>query len=370
MIDLTDLEARREDLERRLASPDVFGKPQLFARLSRQLGGVSKVLSVAREVSRIQAERDSSARLADAEKDPELRALAREDVARLEEEARRKAEEFEDLLLEAHDAGDVDLGRRRLILEIRAGTGGEEASLFAADLFRMYAKFCERQGWKVEVLSSQTTDLGGFREVTAAVEGDGAYQRLRFEMGGHRVQRVPETEAQGRIHTSAATVAVLPEPEEIELVIPDKELRIDTMRAGGPGGQKVNKTESAVRITHLPTGITVHCQDEKSQHKNRDRAMRILRTRILEHVEGQRKKALDETRRTQIGSGDRNERIRTYNFPQSRITDHRINESFFNLEEILAGRLDDVVGTILARDRRDRLERLRKEGFSKLFAKG
>lgn len=243
-------------------------------------------------------------------------------------------------------------------MELRAGTGGEEAALFAADLFRMYAKYAERQGWKVEVFDSNPTELGGLKEAIFSVEGDGAYEKLRHESGTHRVQRIPATETQGRIHTSAATVAVLPEVEDVEINIDPKDLKIETMRSSGPGGQKVNKTSSAVRMTHIPTGITVRCQDEKSQHKNRAKAMRILRSRLYEFYEEQERQKRDKARRGQIGTGDRSEKIRTYNFPQNRVTDHRINFSLYDLEKFMAGHIDEMLEQLQAHSKEEQLKQL------------
>ena len=240
-------------------------------------------------------------------------------------------------------------------MEIRAGTGGDEAALFAGDLFGMYQRYADTQKWKLEVINVNPSDIGGYKEITFSVTGEGAFHQLQFESGGHRVQRVPETETQGRIHTSAATVAVLPEATEIEVNILPEDLRIDTFHASGPGGQKVNKTESAIRITHLPTGTVVQCQDEKSQHKNKAKAMRVLRSRVLEAKQRQAQQERAEQRRTLIGSGDRSERIRTYNFPQNRITDHRVNVSIHKLDQIIQGNLEELISALLEFDRQERL---------------
>jgi len=252
---------------------------------------------------------------------------------------------------------DADDHRTKVIVEIRAGTGGDEATLFAADLFRIYQHLADAKRWKLELLESSASDVGGFKEIIFALDGEGAWRKLRFESGGHRVQRVPATEAQGRIHTSAATVAVLPEAEEVELDIDPQDLRIDTMRASGAGGQHVNKTESAVRITHLPTGTLVVCMDEKSQHKNRTKAMRILRSRLLEAERERKAKERADMRRSQVGSGDRNERVRTYNWPQNRVTDHRLGQNF-SLEHIVAGKLDAMLEALEALDREERIRNL------------
>ena len=242
-----------------------------------------------------------------------------------------------------------------MILEIRAGTGGEEAALFAADLFRMYRRWTERKGYRLEILDSSTTELGGLKEVVAGISGEGIFKQLRYESGGHRVQRVPTTEQQGRIHTSAVTVAILPEAEEVDITINPADLRIDTFSAGGPGGQHVNKTQSAVRIVHIPTNTVVSCQDERSQHKNKARAMRVLRSRVYEQITSQKKRERDSARKTLIGTGERSDRIRTYNFPQSRVTDHRIDRNF-NLLTIIEGDLDDLVSTLQAHDRELRIK--------------
>ena len=247
---------------------------------------------------------------------------------------------------------------KNVIMEIRAGTGGEEASLFASEIFRMYSRYVERQGWKLELLSSHSTGLKGFKEVIFSIQGDRIYSQLKYEGGIHRVQRVPETETSGRIHTSAVSVAVLPEAEEVDLVINQTDLRIDTMRSSGPGGQSVNTTDSAVRITHLPTGLVVTCQDEKSQHKNRAKAMKILRSRLLEKMEDEQKAERAETRRSMVGSGDRSEKIRTYNFPQSRVTDHRIGLSVYQLDTILDGQLHRFIEALTAADQAEKLKNL------------
>jgi peptide chain release factor 1 len=285
-----------------------------------------------------------------AESDSELMAYAQEELDKLTRERETLQKELEDMVL----AGDA-LTRGSLIMEIRAGTGGEEAALFARDLFEMYQKFAAKRGWKVEVMEFSPSDMGGVREVIFSVAGEGAFQQLQFESGGHRVQRVPETETQGRVHTSLATVAVLPEATEVEIDIRDEDLQIDTMRAGGPGGQKVNKTESAIRITHIPTGIVVKCQDEKSQHKNKAKAMRVLRSRLLQKRQEEAHAARASQRKLQVGSGDRSERIRTYNFPQNRMTDHRVNLTLYKLDQLMQGEADELVESLVKFDRDERL---------------
>jgi peptide chain release factor 1 len=245
---------------------------------------------------------------------------------------------------------------RNTVLEIRAGTGGDEAGLFASDLFRMYSRFAERQGWKIEVLSSSPTGLGGFKEVIALVQGKGAYSRLKFEGGVHRVQRVPATEAQGRIHTSAVTVAVLPEAEDVEIDLPEKDLRIDVYRSSGPGGQSVNTTDSAVRVTHVPSGIVVTCQDEKSQHKNKAKALKVLRARLMERAREEQQAKIAANRKSMVGTGDRSEKIRTYNFPQSRVTDHRVNVTLHQLERVLDGDLGTIIDALATKQQQEQLE--------------
>jgi peptide chain release factor 1 len=287
----------------------------------------------------------------DEERDAKSREYAKAEHDQLQEQLKAFEAELEDLAT----AGD-SATRGSLIMELRAGTGGDEAALFAGELFDMYKRFADKRGWKYEVLDFNSTELGGLKEVTFSITGEGAYHQLQFESGGHRVQRVPETEAQGRIHTSTATVAVLPEVTEVEVDLRDEDLQIDTMRAGGPGGQKVNKTESAIRITHLPTGIVVKCQDEKSQHKNKAKALRQLRSRIFDHKQQQVDQERSDHRRSLIGSGGRNERIRTYNFPQGRITDHRIGLTVHKIDQVMQGELDELIGALVEFDRQERLQ--------------
>ena len=329
---------RFEELQQALAAG---AAGEEFVRLSREYAELEPVANKARELRAALAEQDD---LREMLNDPELGEMARAELAALKERIPKLERELQ-LLLLPRDAAD----EKSVILEIRAGTGGEEAALFAADLFRMYQRYAEARGWKVEILSASESDLGGYREIIAAIRGRGAYARLKYESGVHRVQRVPQTEAGGRIHTSAATVAVLPEAEEVDVHIDEKDLRIDVFRASGAGGQHVNTTDSAVRITHVPTGIVVSQQSERSQHKNRARAMQVLRARLFEL---QRRKQMEEraaARRGQIGSGDRSERIRTYNFPQGRVTDHRINLTLYKLDQVLAGEaLDEIIDPLIA----------------------
>lgn len=341
---------RFEELEQQLQDPDVLSNSSKLVEIQREYGGLRKVAESVRKFNNMEADIDVAREMLASETDAASREYAKSELTALEESHATLQQELEDIVT----AGD-SITRGGLIMEIRAGTGGDEAALFAGDLFNMYSRFVEIRGWKMELMESHPAELGGFKEVVVSITGEGAFHQLQFESGGHRVQRVPETETQGRIHTSAATVAVLPEVAEFELEIRDEDLRIDTMRAGGPGGQKVNKTESAVRITHLPTGIVVKCQDEKSQHKNRAKAMRVLRGRILEAEQQRIADEQAEHRRTLVGSGDRSDRIRTYNFPQGRVTDHRIGLTLYKIDQIMLGNLDELINGLLQFDREERL---------------
>jgi peptide chain release factor 1 len=350
MLDrIGEIEARARALEVRLADPQVASVPGEYAKVAKQLGGLRPVLEAGRRYRQVVSEIEGSRDLL-SEADPELREMARADVERLTGEREALEAEIRALLLPKDPNDEKDV-----ILEIRAGAGGEEAALFAAELFRMYGRYAEAQGWKVEPLSLSETGPGGLKEVIASVSGERVFSRLKHERGVHRVQRVPATESAGRIHTSTVTVAVLPEAEEVDVQIDPKDLRVDVFRSSGPGGQSVNTTDSAVRITHLPTGLVVQCQDEKSQHKNKARALKILRARLLEAE--QEKKALERAsdRRAQVGTGDRSERIRTYNFPQNRLTDHRINLTLYQLDHIMEGELRNVIDALVAADRARRL---------------
>ncbi len=318
-----------------------------YAELAREYAELGPVVEKIRAYRKAREEkRELEELLADPATEPEMRKLAEEELHELERRLPELERELR-LALLPRDAAD----EKSAILEIRAGTGGEEAALFAADLLRMYRRYAQLHGWRFEILSASETELGGFKEVTALVSGRGAYARLKYEAGVHRVQRVPATESGGRIHTSAATVAVLPEAEDVDVAIDEKDLRIDVYRASGAGGQHVNRTESAVRITHLPTGITVAIQDEKSQHRNKAKAMKILRARLFDLQRQQREQARAADRRSQVGSGDRSERIRTYNFPQGRVTDHRIGLTLYKLDQVLAGEaLDEIIEPLIAED--------------------
>jgi len=338
---LDEVEARFVELEQTLANPAILSNQEQYRRYAKEHAELSKIVQVYREYKKLDEELEENKELL-RDKDEEIRALAKAEIAELKEKLAQKEEELKILLL-PKDPND----ERNVILEIRAGTGGEEAALFAAELFKMYTRYAENKGWKVEILNSHFTGMGGIKEVIAAIEGKGAYSRLKYESGVHRVQRVPETESQGRIHTSAVTVAILPEAEEVDVDIDPKDLKIDVFRASGPGGQNVNKLETAVRITHLPTGIVVQCQDERSQLKNKIKAMKILRARLLEKKQQEQEQEIAEQRRLQVGTGDRSERIRTYNFPQGRVTDHRIGLTLYRLEEILEGDLDEIIDALI-----------------------
>jgi peptide chain release factor 1 len=335
---LEKAQERFEEVGRLLAEPEVLGNSQRFRDLSVEYARVQPIADAFAEYLRLEGELTAAQQLAD-DADAGLRLLGAEEALLLQSELERRNAGLQKLLL-PRDARD----ERNIYLEIRAGTGGDEAAIFAGDLLRMYGRYAERQGWQVETLNENPGEHGGFREVICRVVGRGAFSRLKFESGTHRVQRVPATEAQGRIHTSAVTVAILPELDEIERIdLNPADLRIDTFRASGAGGQHVNKTDSAIRITHLPTGIVVECQDERSQHKNRSRAMALLSARLLAAEQEKQTAAQAESRKLQIGSGDRSERIRTYNFPQGRVTDHRINLTLYRLPEIMEGALDELL---------------------------
>jgi peptide chain release factor 1 len=338
---LTEVEKRYQELEEALSRSEVAGNPKEYARLAKEHSSLEEVVACFRHWRKTTEEIESSQALLE-DTDPAVRDLAREELVTLREQYTQLETELHRLLIPKDP-----MDEKNVILEIRAGTGGEEASLFAADLFRMYSRYAENHGWRMEVMNSNPTGLGGFKEIITAIEGKGAYSRLKFEGGVHRVQRVPETEASGRIHTSAVTVAVLPEADEVDVQIDEKDLRIDVFRSSGPGGQSVNTTDSAVRITHLPSGIVVSCQDEKSQHKNKAKGLKILRARLLERAREEQQAAITATRRSMVGSGDRSERIRTYNFPQSRITDHRINLTLHTLNQVLDGGLDPVLDALI-----------------------
>jgi peptide chain release factor 1 len=340
--ELDRLEKRYQELEQFLASYEIISDKEQYNKYAKEISGLKDTVAILREYKRIVKEIDSLETVLGEKHDKELLDLAKAEFENL----KNKKEDLEQRLKDASSGNQKDLGKN-VIIEIRQGTGGREAGLFASDLYRMYTKYAVRKGWTIELLSSHPTELGGFKEIDFSVKGRDAYKRLKFESGVHRVQRVPSTEAQGRIHTSTATVAALVEPEEVDLVIDQKDLRIDTYRSSGPGGQHMQKTDSAVRITHIPSGTIVACQDERSQLKNKNKAMRILRARLLDMKQQEEFKKISQERRSQIGSGDRSEKIRTYNFPDRRITDHRINLTLYRLEEMLEGDLDELSDALI-----------------------
>ena len=354
---LESVARRSEELTKLLSDPAVFADPETLRRHAKEQADLRPVVSAYHEYRKRQQELQENQELLDSEgQDSEFTALIKEEMAALTARLATLETELRTMLL-PRDPND----ERGVIMEIRAGTGGDEAALFAADLFRMYSRYADSQRWRVEVMNASPTETGGFKEVIASIEGKDVYSKLKFESGTHRVQRVPATEAQGRIHTSAVTVAILPEAEEVEVDIEPADLRIDVFRSSGPGGQSVNTTDSAVRVTYEPKDrkglrIVVTCQDEKSQHKNRAKALKVLRARLMDLLEGERQAQLSEQRRSQIGSGDRSERIRTYNFPQSRLTDHRIQLTLYKLEEIMEGRLEEVMEALSLADRTAKLQ--------------
>ncbi len=351
MIDkLKALEARFNTVAEMISDAEVIADRERWRDLCREHSEFSPIIDEYNLYKGYMSTIEEDKELLEIEEDKELLEMLKSDLAENEKNV-KDCEERIKLLLIPKDPND----EKNVIMEIRGGTGGEEAALFAGSLMRMYTMYADSQGWKMEILSSNATELGGYKEISFLIEGKGAYSRLKYESGVHRVQRVPETESGGRIHTSAVTVAVLPEVEEVEFEINRNDLRIDVFRAGGPGGQCVNTTDSAVRITHIPTGVVVSCQDEKSQLQNKEKAMKILRSRIYEAMEAERNREIADERKSQVGSGDRSERIRTYNFPQSRITDHRINLTIYKLEQFLNGELDEVIEALITSDRAQKL---------------
>jgi len=352
---LDEFDARYEEIERQISDPAIAGQPTKIVAISKERGKIRPIVMKYRDYKKALAGiRDAELILRDDDADDEFRALAEEEIEKLAARRDKLLKEIQDTLVMADD---LHIGS--VIMEIRAGTGGEEAALFARDLYEMYMRYAESRRWRVEQLDFSPSDMGGFREIILNFKGESVWAELGYEGGGHRVQRVPETEAQGRIHTSAATVAVLPEPEEVDIEISPQDVVEHVSRASGPGGQNVNKVSSAIRLEHIPTGITVSMQEEQSQHKNRAKAWRILRTRIYEHFESQRRAERDTQRRTMIGSGDRSQKIRTYNFPQNRVTDHRIGLSLYHLDRIMAGDMGELIAALREHDREQRLKNLR-----------
>ena len=350
MLDrLKEIERKYSILEERLQQPEVYADPALFRTLSKEQKELAPLVDAYRQYRQRLSDRDEARDLLS---DPDLKELAREELERAEEDVARLEEELRILLL-PRDPNDG----KNVIVEIRGGAGGEEAALFAHSLYRMYSMYADSRGWTTEIANLNETELGGIKEISFLIEGAGAFSRLKYESGVHRVQRVPETESGGRIHTSTVTVAVLPEMEEVEFQIDPNDLKIDTFRSSGAGGQHINKTESAIRITHLPTGTVVECQDERSQYKNKDRAMKILVSRLYDAEVQKQNAAYAAERKSQVGTGDRSERIRTYNFPQGRVTDHRIGLTLYKLDQVLNGDLDEIIDALTLADQAARLER-------------
>ncbi|MDD3538763.1 MAG: peptide chain release factor 1 [Candidatus Caldatribacteriota bacterium] len=336
--ELEDIVKEYQNLNQQLSKPEIIANQEQFQKLAKRHSEIARMAQLYIEYKKIEEEISENEQLRKEEKDPELREMIEEEIDLLEKRKDKIKESLQELM-----NPEDPRNKKNIIVEIRAGAGGEEAALFVSDLFRMYSRFAERNHWKVEVMNSNPTEIGGFKEIIFGISGKNVFGALKQESGVHRVQRIPITESGGRIHTSTVTVAIMPEAEEIEMEINPNDLKIDRFRSTGPGGQSVNTTDSAIRITHLPTGIVVTCQDEKSQHKNKDKALKILRARLFDRLQQEKNKEIEQQRRKQVGTGDRSERIRTYNFPQNRVTDHRLNVSFYNLEEILDGNLFDLI---------------------------
>lgn len=349
---LMEAEKHFEEINQMLMDPEVISDNEKYKNLMKEHKNLSPIIEKYREYKTVQNNLEGAKQLIDESgNDPEMREMAEEEYKECKEAIEKITDELKILLLPKDEDDD-----KNVIIEIRAGTGGEEAALFAHSVYRMYSMYADRKGYKIEVMNINETELGGVKEISFMVEGNGAFSRFKFESGVHRVQRVPETETQGRVHTSAITVAVLPEAEEVEVDINPADLEIDTFRSGGAGGQHVNKTDSAIRITHKPTGVVVECQDERSQFKNRDKAMKMLRTKLLDAEREKQRAEISSERKSQVGSGDRSERIRTYNYPQSRLTDHRIGLTLYSLEQILDGDLDGVIDALITADRAEKLQ--------------
>lgn len=349
---LSFIEERFAELEHKISDPEVIADQELWRKLCKEHSDITPIVEKYREYKALNENiEEAKEMLADSSLDKDEKSMIEDEISASKKQIEDVSEEIKILLLPKDPNDD-----KNVIIEIRGGTGGDEAALFAADLLRMYSMYAETRRWRVEILSSNETDIGGYKEVTFSINGDMAYSRLKFESGVHRVQRIPSTESGGRIHTSAATVAVLPEVEDVEVEINQNDLRIDVFRAGGPGGQCVNTTDSAVRITHIPTGVVVSCQDEKSQHKNKDKAMKILRSRVYDMMLQQQNDAISQERKNQVGSGDRSERIRTYNYPQGRVTDHRIGLTLHRLDSIMNGDLDEIIDALITSDQSEKLK--------------
>jgi len=350
---LEKIEKRYKELTKLISDPQVIADSTRWQKLAKEHAGLEEIVQNYAEYRKVLEDIKEAKEILEESSDDDFRELAETELKKLRKKEEVLHGKLKKLLI-PKDPND----EKNVIMEIRAGAGGEEAALFAGDLFRMYSRYAERQGWRVEVMDTHDTDIGGFKEIIFVIEGKGAYSKLKFESGVHRVQRIPTTESGGRIHTSTATVAVLPEAEEVEVEIDPNDLRIDVFRSSGPGGQSVNTTDSAVRITHIPTGIVVQCQDEKSQHKNREKALRVLRARLLDKLQKEQEAEIAEARKLQVGTGDRSERIRTYNFPQGRVTDHRINLTLHKLESILDGELDELIDALITSEEAERLKKV------------
>ncbi len=348
---LDTIEKRYGELEQLLSDPSILEKRDDWMKLSKEMASISSVVELYRRLKKVDQEIDEAEEMLSGNEDNEMEEYLKDEVEELRQEKEKIESELKQELLPKDPYGD-----KNVFIEIRAGTGGEEAALFAADLLKMYSKYAEQKNYKAEIVESHPTDIGGYKEVILGIEGKGAYSRLKFESGVHRVQRIPSTESGGRIHTSAATVAVLPEVEDVDVEINPQDLRVDTFCATGPGGQSVNTTQSAIRVTHLPTGLVVSCQDEKSQLQNKEKALRILRSRLLDKYISEQTAEVAEARKTMVGSGDRSERIRTYNFPQNRVTDHRIGMTLHKLELVLNGDLDEIIEELIANERAEQLK--------------
>jgi peptide chain release factor 1 len=351
---LDELETKLSNLEKKLSDRVLIANQREYKKVAQQHAQLTKLKGLSSRYLKINDELAESKKMLQEEEEPELLELIKNEIEELNENAGEIENQIK-LLLLPKDPND----EKNILLEIRAGTGGDEAALFVGDLFKMYSRYADEVGWNVEIMSSNPLGIGGFKEIIALISGEKVYSRLKYESGVHRVQRVPETETQGRIHTSAVTVAVLPEAEEVEVEIDPNDLRIDVFRSSGPGGQSVNKTESAIRITHLPTGLVVSCQDEKSQHKNKAKGLKVLRARLLDKMEQDQHDKISENRKSQVGTGDRSERIRTYNYPQGRVTDHRINLTLYKLESIMLGKIDEILNQLIVHYQAEALKKLK-----------